>query len=75
MANYVTTTSDKSKWTAFFLCLFTGMLGGHYYYVGRWGRGLLYTFTLWLFVFGWFHDLKLILFGEFRDNVGQFLRQ
>lgn len=75
MANYVTTTSDKSKWTAFFLCLFTGMLGGHYYYVGRWGRGLLYTFTLGLFVFGWFHDLKLILFGEFRDNVGLFLRQ
>ena len=75
MANYVTTTSDKSKWTAFFLCLFTGLLGGHYYYVGRWGRGLLYTFTLGLFVLGWFHDLKLILFGEFRDNVGQFLRQ
>ena len=75
MANYVTLTSDKSKWTAFFICLFTGFIGGHYYYVGRWGRGVLYTFTLGLFIFGWMHDLNLIFHGRFQDNVGAPLRK
>ena len=27
LANYVTNTSDKSKWTAFWLCLFLGGIG------------------------------------------------
>lgn len=29
MANYVTITSDKKKWVAFFLCLFGGPCGLH----------------------------------------------
>lgn len=33
MANYVTVTSDKKKWVAFFLCLFLGCFGAHYFYV------------------------------------------
>lgn len=75
MSNFVTVTSDKSKWVAFFICLFTGMFGGHYYYVGRWGRGVLYTFTCGLLIFGWLHDLKLIFMGKFQDNIGQYLRK
>lgn len=74
MANYVTQTSDKKKWTAFFLCLFGGFFGLHYFYVGRTWKGLLYCFTMGLFLIGWFHDLRIILHGKFRDNVGVPLR-
>lgn len=74
MANYVTGTSDKKKWTAFFLCLLLGMVGAHHFYVGRIGRGFLYLFTAGLFGLGVFVDLFKILFGNFRDNVGAPLR-
>ena len=40
MANYVSITSDKKKSTALLLCLFLGMFGGHYFYVGRIGHGV-----------------------------------
>jgi len=74
MPNYVTITSDKRKWVAFFLCLFGGVLGLHQFYVGRISKGFLYILTLGLFLFGWFIDLFKILNGTFRDNVGQPLR-
>ena len=75
VANYVTITSDKSKKTAYLICLFTGMFGGHYLYVGRTGRGLLATFTLNFAFIGWILDLRKIRKGKFKDNVGQYLRQ
>lgn len=74
MANYVTGTSDKKKWVAFFLCLFLGFLGIHRFYVGKIGTGLLYMFTGGLFFIGAFVDLIKILLGTFRDNVGAPLR-
>lgn len=74
MANYQTSTSDKNKDTAFWLCLFGGFLGLHQYYVGNIGKGLLYTFTFGLFCIGWIKDLISILLGSFRDNVGAPLR-
>lgn len=40
MANYVTVTSDKKKWVAFFLCLLLGNVGAHYFYVGHTGAPL-----------------------------------
>ena len=75
VANYVTITSDKSKKTAYLICLFTGMFGGHYYYVGRTMRGLIATFTLNFAFIGWILDLRKIRKGKFKDNVGQYLRQ
>lgn len=74
MANYVTLTSDKSKKKAYLLCLFGGWFGLHRYYVGKVGTGLLYSFTFGLFLFGWFHDAKMIRRGKFTDNVGAYLR-
>jgi len=74
MANYVTPASDKSKKTAFLLCLFLGWAGAHYFYVGRYGKGILYLFTLGLCLIGWVVDLFKIINGTFRDNVGQPLR-
>lgn len=74
MANYVTRTSDKKKSTALILCIFGGIFGLHYFYVGRIGKGILYLFTAGLFVFGWIIDIFKILFGTFQDNVGMPLR-
>lgn len=61
----------KSKWTAFFLCLFLGFAGAHRFYVGKAGTGILYLLTVGLYGFGWIIDLLLILIGGFRDKAGQ----
>lgn len=75
MANYVTNTSDKKKMTALLLCIFFGVLGAHYFYVGRIGRGIVALFTLNLFLIGQIIDIVKIATGSFRDNVGAPLRQ
>lgn len=74
MANYVTNTSDKNKTTALLLCIFLGLFGVHYFYVGRIGRGIVALFTMNFFCFGWIVDIFRILLGTFRDNVGAPLR-
>lgn len=73
--NYVTQTSDKSKSTALWLCVFLGIVGAHQFYVGRIGRGLLYLFTVGIFGIGWLIDIFAIANGSFKDNVGAPLRQ
>lgn len=75
MANYVTSTSDKSKKTALLLCVFLGWIGIHYFYVGRIGMGILYLFTVGLGSIGWIVDIIRIAMGSFRDNVGAPLRE
>lgn len=75
MPNYVTIASDKKKSTAFFLCLFLGWMGAHYFYVGRIGKGFLYLFTGGLFIIGWIVDIFKVVNGSFRDNVGAPLRK
>jgi len=75
MANYVTVTSDKSKTVAFILCLFLGVFGAHYFYVGRIGRGVLALLTMNFFIVGDVLDLLKILSGGFRDNTGAPLRK
>jgi len=75
MAQYTTITSDKSKKTAFRLCLFGGFLGLHQFYVWRIGKGMLYMFTFGLFLFGWLSDLFKIISGTYQDNVGAYLRE
>lgn len=52
----------RSKWTAFFLCLFFGYLGAHKFYEGKVGMGILYLFTLGLCGFGWIIDALILLF-------------
>lgn len=73
-SQYVTLTSDKKKSTAFWLCLFGGLFGLHYFYVGRFGRGVLAALTLNFFFFGWVSDLGKIAKGKFTDNTGMYLR-
>jgi len=38
------------------LLTFLGFLGIHRFYMGKWGTGLLYLFTLGLFGIGWLYD-------------------
>lgn len=52
----------RSKWTAFFLCLFLGWLGAHKFYEGKTGTGVLYLLTVGLFGFGWIIDCIALLF-------------
>lgn len=74
MANYVTNTSDKKKKTALLLCIFLGWMGAHYYYVGKIGKGIIFTCTFGLIGVGWIIDIFRIALGSFRDNVGAPLR-
>ena len=66
--------SRKSQIIALILCLLFGMLGVHYFYVGKIGMGLLYLFTGGLFGIGWIVDIIRIIAGIFRDKDGFYLR-
>ncbi|MFR1037655.1 MAG: NINE protein [Clostridium sp.] len=48
MSNYVTVTSHKKRRTALILCILGGCLGLHYFYVGRYGKGILFYFYCWI---------------------------
>ena len=77
MASYTTITSDKSKKTALLLCClgYFGLGGFHYFYVGRYLRGIVWFLTAGLFFIGTLADTVKIASGSFRDNVGVPLRQ
>lgn len=51
----------RNKWVALCLCIFLGFLGGHKFYEGKAGMGLLYLFTAGLFFIGVFIDTISIL--------------
>ena len=75
MSEYHIETSHKSKKTTLIVCACGGYLGAHYYYVGRYGKGLLYTLTLGLFLIGWIADLIKISGGTFKDGAGVAIRK
>ena len=52
----------KDKWISFFLCLFLGIFGGHKFYEGKIGVGILYLLTAGLFGVGVLVDLIILLF-------------
>ena len=49
------------NWIALLLCIFLGVLGGHKFYEGKVGMGILYIFTVGLFGIGIIVDLIVIL--------------
>lgn len=46
----------KSKGVAYLLWLFLGLLGGHKFYLNKFGTGILYFFTVGIFGIGWIID-------------------
>lgn len=70
MSQFVTQTSHKSRKKALLLCVFLGIIGAHYFYVGRITRGFIAMFTLNFLFFGWLHDIKIVLLGRFKDQYG-----
>lgn len=64
----------KSRWAAFFLCLFFGGIGLHKFYLGKAGMGVLYLFTGGLVGIGWLVDLLVLAGGGARDKWGRRLR-
>ena len=49
------------KWIALLLCIFLGWLGGHKFYEGKIGLGILYLFTCGLLGIGIIIDIIVIL--------------
>lgn len=68
---YEAAASEKSRWAAFFLCLFLGEFGIHRFYAGRIASGILYLCTVGVFGIGWLVDLIMIACGAFRDRWGR----
>lgn len=50
----------KSRIVAILLCLFTGGLGGHKFYLNQNGLGLLYLLFCWTFIPGMIALIELI---------------
>jgi hypothetical protein len=66
-----TEISDKSRAPALAIGILTGFVGGHRFYVGKVGTGILQLCTLGGLGLWWLADLILIGSGEFRDVQGR----
>lgn len=67
--------SPKSRLVALLLCWFLGFFGGHRFYVGKVGTGLLMLFTCGGLGIWWLIDFIIIIVGSFRDKSGRVLFQ
>ncbi len=64
----IANASESNRLAALLLCVFIGVFGGHRFYVGKTGTGILWLCTFGLFTIGAIYDLVLIATGEFRDS-------
>ena len=60
--NAVPVGKEKNKWVVLLLLLFFGAVGGHKFYEGKVGIGVLYIFTLGLLGVGVIVDFFTLLF-------------
>lgn len=66
--------SPKNYGATLLLAIFAGFLGIHRFYVGKTGTGILYFFTGGLFIIGWVIDVFQVIFANFTDKAGRFIR-
>ncbi len=66
--------SVKNYSVTLVLVLLLGFMGGHRFYAGKVGTGILYLFTAGFFVIGWIIDIFTVAFGNFTDKTGSFIR-
>lgn len=74
-SRYQTISSEKKRKIALILCLLFGLFGGHLFYVGRIGKGILFACTMGLCFVGVVLDAIAISTGSFKDNVDAPLRE
>jgi TM2 domain-containing membrane protein YozV len=67
-------TSSKSYSTTLILAIFLGYLGHHRFYVGKIGTGILDLITVGWLGIGWVIDIFTVLFGNFTDKTGSFVK-
>jgi TM2 domain-containing membrane protein YozV len=65
---------DKGAWSVLMIAVFLGWVGGHRFYTGHFGIGIIQLctfggFFLWLII-----DIILILIGRFKDSKGNLLQ-
>ncbi len=65
--------SEKSRLYALLINIFFGWAGGHRYYVGKIGTGVLMLITAGGFGMWWFVDLIMISIGAFKDKDNKVL--
>lgn len=65
------TVSRKSRTATLLLGVFTGFVGGHRFFVGKTGTGILQALTLGGLGLWWLADLIVIGTGEFTDITGR----
>jgi TM2 domain-containing membrane protein YozV len=56
------------------LVILLGVVGGHRFYVGKIGTGILYFLTAGLLGIGWIIDIITVATGTFTDKTGRFVR-
>ncbi len=60
--------SEKSRLYALLICIFFGWAGGHRYYAGKFGTGIIMFVTAGGFGMWWFIDLIMVSIGAFKDK-------
>jgi hypothetical protein len=68
-------TSDKSRGVALALAAILGPFGGHRFYVGKTGTGVLMALTVGGVGLWYLYDLILVASGSFRDAEGRLVRR
>jgi hypothetical protein len=62
--------SSRSRLVALLLCFFLGWAGGHRFYAGKTGTGLMMMFTMGGFGIWYFLDFIQVASGAFKDKSG-----